>query len=244
MDSDPFVKRGPGKGSAKLFSNFFENFSPEKAYVLGFIWGDGHVSSDHVEVKASRDDLNEIYFLFEKFGFVKKDVKMRERQSKEASELNIFGQNLAKQFLNFGFKDKSHSSPDELLKVIPEDLHPYWFRGYFDADGCITMNKFRGKCKRFTIASSLNQDWSFCEEVLNKLSVKFSIRRYVGKRGSGSSLSSFGRENIWKFHKFIYGSGLLSFGLSRKRIKFMDVLNYCNIRVRNSNKKFYISQSK
>jgi DNA-binding transcriptional regulator WhiA len=92
-------------------------------------------------------------------------------------------------------------------------LHKYFFRGWIDADGCLTRllkNKYV-----VTVSGSYHQDWSEFKKISKKLGFKYKISKSIAKNGNKSSYVYIGgKESVMKFLKHVYSG--LPIGLSRK----------------------------
>lgn len=103
---------------------------------------------------------------------------------------------------------------------MPESLHPYWFLGLVDGDGCFYKNP-NGKNFKFQIASSFAQKWDYFENLMKKLDISYKVKRIKRRNGNAySKVEITSRHGILKFGKYIYNSDI---GLPRKRIKFEEI---------------------
>lgn len=129
-----------------LNENYFEVLdTPEKAYILGFIYADGYNREDLLELVQNierRDIIDNI-----------KKALQAEHPIKEYTPgrltLNIGSTKLCKDLINLGaFRNKSLSCtfPD----FIQEPLMSSFILGYFDGDGCV----WDGKRKKMIIKDS------------------------------------------------------------------------------------------
>jgi hypothetical protein len=224
------LKRNSEK-TQKNFEAFKTIDTPEKAYLLGYFWADGHLSKNTILMTIVREDLNNVKDIFLRTGdWTIKKAKKPTPQQKELSRIYICNQRLCNIFNTMGFAEKSFISASKVLSHIPKELHSYWLRGYFDGDGCVAFLK-SGFGPRAFITSSYQQDWNGIEAIIKDLKIKYCIRRknskfkYLGKikDGRSSELIISGRADIFKFFNYIYGDHLKRFGLKRKYNKFVDI---------------------
>jgi len=116
--------------------DYFSNIDCEsKAYWLGFIWGDGHIENKptnyRLNIKLSMKDSEHLL----KFA---KELNAETQIRYYAGEIsiNIFSKSIVKDLVNLGMKE--HCVPK-----LKEELMQHFWRGLFDADGCIShLNKF------------------------------------------------------------------------------------------------------
>lgn len=211
--------------------------SPEKAYGLGFLWGDGHLRKDRKVYYASfgikKEDFDNIIGIFECFGKWKIYYTNREKWHKYNSPNETKWKEIGEARLNdpiFGyflknnsFCEKSIVAPSLILNIIPEELHYMWWRGYVDADGCFYHNSKISHCS-FSMAGTYNQDWTLFEKLMNTLNIKYSLSRRITKSGKFSSVSISYRDGIYSFGEFIYKNNT-DIGLNRKYQKFLNIKN-------------------
>lgn len=222
------------KSQSNVNCDFFINCNtPESAYLLGFLWGDGNIykynftehrvgkrktskynkSSYRISTECIESDLSEIKHLFNLSGRWTESRRHREGRS---PSLTLSTTN--KKFYDFlvkgNYGNKSGGHPD-ILKSIPVELIHYWWRGYFDADGCIYKIKNSNNIQ-ISLTSTYDQDWSAVSNLLGLLEIKHSITRIVRESGNQYSYIRFTSKKSTKaFLDYIYIGK--EFGLSRKR---------------------------
>lgn len=203
--------------------------TPEKAYILGYLWGDGSISkkSGCVSLELVKDDLDKIRNIFDTVGRWTYSTRKRAGRRPQAT-LKCTNQLLFTELSKRDYTEKSLKSPDKILSEIPDQYKPYFIRGLFDADGCFYVNK-KNYLKQVSISGSYNQDWASLELLFNQLKINYQIQRRVQKRKDGlsdtsSSVIRFqGRDNIELFGKYIY-QDRLDLGLERKYEKYLEAL--------------------
>lgn len=214
--------------------------TPESAYLLGFLWGDGYLyhksyvekrrmkkgissyqkNSYHVKVECSEDDLSSLIPIFEKSGKWTSCKRQRANRKPQLC-LSTCNRGLYDFLRAHNYKIKSGASP-EILKIIPEELTHYWWRGYFDADGYIyrIKNNGSGRSKQVSISSVYDQDWTETSNLLDKLGVKYSIRRAIQSEKSRYSEVRFtSNKSTEIFLDYIYSGE--DFGLLRKKETYL-----------------------
>ena len=124
---------------------------------------------------------------------------------------------------------KSGASADKILSKIPKKMQHYWWRGYFDGDGCVQISKQRKQCGQcsISITSCYDQNWSFINLLEAKTNIKFNIRKYIRKDiySKSSQITTSGRINCLKFAHYIYKDyGNDKIGFVRKYDKFRQII--------------------
>ena len=216
------------RNSHKNFSDFkvnpeqFLNINTKEiSYILGFLWADGYLFKDAINMWLKREDCEDIKNIFDKTGLW--NNYYRYKNSKFRKEQMCFQTNNRFIFdflVENKYKEKSLVSPNEILSLIPEELKNYFFRGYFDGDGSIgKYEKYKSVYMSFT--STYDQDWSFIEKLFNNLDIKFKskISKYVTNQGNLTKTSRVviqNKKDIIKFCNYIYGNSYDNYGLKRK----------------------------
>lgn len=219
------------EGSYNVEANIFKNpETPECSYILGLLWADGYIrnsgKSKYVSLEIIKDDALIVYPIFMKTG--KWYFDTRKRLNKKPTGRFICSNGRLFDFLkDMAYYAKSTDSPDKILSIIPETLNPYWWRGYFDGDGCF-YNK--NHASQLSFSSCYEQKWDFVNNLSNNIGITFSIKQRTHKSKSGKiSRSSLARttnkNNVNKFFQYIYNPNLEKFGFSRKYNKSRD---FCN----------------
>lgn len=188
-----------GHNRYKFKTDFFEKWTPEMAYVLGFIYADGDIedlrkssrtqyttiaSVDKVILEAikrvmgSEHNLN--YIAPHKVTY--KNGKTYE--SAERYRLRIGSKKMFNDLLKLGL------TPRKSLTIkfpidIPNDCLSHFLRGYFDGDGCVTIKRGKGK---------------YGQPILKGLAVIFTSgsRLFLeGLRDEVCKFNGFGKRNIY-----------------------------------------------
>ena len=201
--------------------------SPEIAYTLGFLWGDGYLSHRknslcyYPVVGIVKEDFLDIFDSFKHIGSWKTysvSVKNGIEQVRAYLHNNKWGYFLRKN----DYINKSSASPYKILSLIPDALKKYWWRGYSDADGCFYIHVSR-KIVQFCFCGSYDQDWSETKNLFNKLGIeKYSIKLSNKNNQKGSIIRVSNYRDIKKFGDFIY-SNRIDIGLKRKMEKFSQI---------------------
>lgn len=211
----------------KIYKNFAENFifckTKYHAYLLGFLWADGHLGDYHkIGCNIRKDDgilLKNIFFktgdwrLYERKGY---------RNSKDQLSFEISNSILYNYLKSNDYYSKSTNSACKILSNIPEKFKHYWFRGLLDGDGYI--DEFL-----VGICSSYDQNWNYMIKLCKKLDIQYKIRREKWFNKKYNKINRCSKIRIMKgiksrndisakvFLDYIYkGYNIDNIGLSRK----------------------------
>lgn len=208
----------------------------ERAYLLGFMWADGHVrkegysSSATIEIaKEDADCLSETFLktgnwaTYHRPPSFKRGVHRKARTTFQSS--NRFSVDF---LLSMGYGANDRGDASKILALVPEELKRYWFLGLIDGDGCFYFNE-RASLKQFSIASSYDHNWGHVSLLFQALGVTSRVvRREQKRKDSGvnrsSVIRSTGDLNLRKIISYLYPNGY-ELGLKRKFDKAMQIVN-------------------
>ncbi len=201
--------------------------TPEFAYLLGFLWADGCVSNHKstknlVRCHILNSDGEALKNIFLNTGEWK-ITKVQKKTGKLQMHFEVYDKNFADFLKENDYKIKSVASPNKILSTIPDNLKHYFWRGYFDGDGCMFVDK---KHHSAGICGNIDMCWSDLEELLKSLNIQYSLRKVKTKCGNSSQLSIGDRISVLNFGKYIYQNySKEQLGLKRKFTKFVEIIN-------------------
>lgn len=195
-------------------------------YFLGFCWADGHVSKSgnkyHVSVTIQEEDGIVLREVFQAFASFKENYFKKEKKKNILSFSNR-NQTLANILVENDYLNKSFLEPTKILSKIPKELLGYWWRGFFDGDGCLETCR-----NNFIMSFSGNYQYEWIE--LSKIlgQKKHKIKRRINKAGKGrtSMLRLWRNSEILQFSFFMYPNLRFDIGLFRKYKKIIKCLKY------------------
>lgn len=186
-----------GHNRYQFNKDFFKKWTPEMAYVLGFMYADGNITNSI----PSRTQYTNFYSsdkeILEKIKYVLSSEhpievilpKTRVYQngiytSKKGFRLRIGSREMYQDLLNLGLTPKK-----SLTITFPDNIpHKYFndfVRGYFDGDGCITIKRGTGK---------------YGQKILKGVAVIFtsgSEAFLIGLRDKAISLKGLGKRSVY-----------------------------------------------
>lgn len=235
-DTVQYIARQKLKGEPKFDIDDFKNITkPEIVYILGFLWADGHLL---INRKYSPKPN---YFTGVNFNILERDFKVleptfnkhmqwtsyrRKNQLNEKYQINscIYDIRLAALLKTLDFDIKSYAAPTRVLQYIPVHLHYLFWRGYFDGDGCISIQQ-HGNGKTLNISSTYEQDWQAFDHLSQRLSFKYKLYRVRRKTGCFSCVEIYKLDDILKFCDYIYQNCASdNIGLTRKYNKYLELV--------------------
>jgi hypothetical protein len=203
--------------------------TPLHAYLLGFIWADGNLSKNGYTTSACfvETDSEDLLPIFQKTGkwSIYKNKPKTKREGKPHYALNTSNKPLLEYLASKGYYAKSTQSANQILDVIPQNLHRYWWLGCIDGDGCFHISK---KGQEISIHSSYTQDWKYFEDMAKTNHIDFlTERRILKKTGAKSScMRIVKKQSCTNFIRFLYPNGY-EMGLKRKYEKAKEMLERC-----------------
>lgn len=213
------------------------------AYVLGFIYADGcvldaqssrtqylMVASNDVEIlKLIRELLGSNHPMYRRAPRLVKHKDNRIYESKESFRLRIGSREIYQDLIAFGLHP--NKSKTILLPIIPTEFWPDFIRGYFDGDGCVSLNVEKdanGKemLKRLLIIFT-SGSYKFLEALNSILTRELLINEKCIYQSSGAFQLRYSTNDSIKIFKFLYSSCPPELCLERK-LKIFS--NYFNLR--------------
>jgi hypothetical protein len=209
-----------GHNRYKFKTDFFEKWSPEMAYVLGFTFADGNITDAkssraqyfHVDskdkniiekIKIILGANHPIYINASHFS----EHKNGRYKSKDLFRLRIGSKKLFNDLLQLGLtpnKSKTVRFPAN----IPEEFLGDFVRGYFDGDGCVYFQKGRGITKPIIIKKLsvifTSGSYNFLEELSKILKSRLLLRHDKIYRGSGAFQIRYSTADSLKIFSLIY----------------------------------------
>jgi len=200
--------------------------SKEVAYLLGLIWADGNIiefknrNKRSIQISLVTDDMENIIPVFNKTGnWYRYDRKRIGK--KPSTNLSNCNPHLSNYLISKGYKSKSNKSACEIIQTIPDELKSFWFRGLFDGDGCLYVDKQNRT--NVSIASTYEQNWTYMENLFKKLNIKYSINKSISKVGKSSTICIRNKQGCKSFLDYIYnGVETDKIGLTRKYQKYKN----------------------
>lgn len=213
-----------------LFTLFEKIKDKEIAYILGLLWADGHVTFANNRTKtpvvkhSAKDDDNKIFKDILQFSgnwntFTCNNVGTYAKTPKTISINWVSSRILGEFLIGNQYRDKIQS-PEQILNKIPEELKQYWFRGYFDGDGSVTIKNKGHHSIAFT--GHEKQDWSFIIMLFKSIDIlNYKIRIIESRGGKSSQVRISNKKDLVKFENYIYSDyDSNQLGLHRKRDQF------------------------
>lgn len=213
----------------KINDSFFETIdSEEKAYFLGLLYADGSLSKKQYSCKIVLQERDAA--IVEKFsnifyGFTKtyKDIREFDTFTRTYIGSEVYSKKIHGDLCKLGCPpNKTFKIVFPKNDIVPDNLIHHFIRGYFDGDGCISIDKtslhavveITSNVDFITgIHSYLNSNVR--QNMVNKVTIN-------KKNSQTASITITGYEDIYCFYNFIYKDAA-NF-LQRKYDKFQDFL--------------------
>ncbi len=214
--------------------NYFSEIdTQDKAYWLGFLYADGYVRiknnksgelkiklcvKDKAHIELFKKCINSTHKIIDGKSYV---VVNGRKYESEYSTFSVYNTKLVNDLIRHGcLNNKTFKIR---LPDIPEYFISHFIRGYFDGDGCISIDK--------------NNSIS-CSIISNKLFIKdiFDIIGYgsIRKNINVYNLYLYRYSYIEKFYNLLYNDSIIY--LERKRETFERVVNISSKKIKNRRK--------
>jgi hypothetical protein len=207
---------------------FFSKWSPEMAYVLGFLFADGcmqrrktmkgeyNILSLSIKEKGHLEKINNL---------MKSDHPLKIYSHQEIYHLNIANQKIVADLLKLGLVPKK--SLIVKFPEVPDEYAGAFIRGEFDGDGCISMRPRSGGTATFISGS---KDFiCILKNKLESLAMVSDRKLQVRILASGRpfyAISYSNKLDLSKLFNFMYDKHAVDnrIYLTRKYLKFKEAI--------------------
>ena len=204
---------------------FFDKIdSIEKAYIIGFIAADGHVSDKEIKITLSEVDLDILVKIKEIIGF-NNNIRIFNKDNvttvRKYSSVSFGTSEMIKSLRDLGFyKNKTlrFSTPN-----IDKDLLLYFYRGLVDGDGSFSKYIANDGYERysFSLCGTMDCLISFRDFfIMHGISFNAKIRKRFNTKNCCYSLYASGKNNVLKLLDLLYKDSDNEIVLSRKFEKY------------------------
>ncbi len=208
--------------------------TPAHAYMLGFIWADGHLTKvGGIHIHIQKRDMDVLYPLFCRTGKWRLAAPERRRPGCQETQTLHKGVPSLCEFLRAnGYK----TDASRFVELISPEMKRYWYRGVLDGDGHIRVDT-RHQTYRIMFASAFDENWSYLTSLLKEMRLPFSLDRRPSKADkdggmhSASRLTITGKHRCKRFIEWVYaGADQDGLFLPRKRESAQKILAVCERR--------------
>lgn len=215
----------------KVNEHFFDDIdTEEKAYWLGFLMADGCVyhGSDknsyrlQINLAASDADCLERFNQALSSDYAIRIVDVQDCKTNKvhkAAQLKINCTALCKKLIKHGVVPRKSlicQAPDIALELVP-----HYIRGYFDGDGCITRDIYRGKWSIKIIGTESTLE--FFQAYFDKHEILSAI--YDINHSKAKTLEIAGNLSISHFYDYVYDNASVFY--KRKYKRFLAFKKCC-----------------
>ncbi|HDY68678.1 MAG TPA: hypothetical protein ENH85_12935 [Candidatus Scalindua sp.] len=211
--------------------DFFKTWSPNMAWMLGYIWADGsvHVGTSHgcavsfectVMDKELLVHVRRILESHHKLAFVSRI------RSRDSCLLRVSGKKLVMDLVELHGIKPGKSRLDEPFPEVPDKYVSHFIRGYLDGDGFVSVQKCEsGKiCIHVAFCGRFN----FLEGLRCRLINLLNLRNHqVRVSGRGYVVEWAWREDVKRLYHWLYPADDVP-NLKRKRLKMLKVFDCCD----------------
>lgn len=200
--------------------------SNEKAYWLGFIMGDGynHETKSAIAIRIHKNDV-ELLKKLKEFFKTNRPIHLYKKQNKEYCELCINSVKISEDLAKLGcVQNKTY-----LLEFpnIEEKFYSHFIRGYFDADGCVSIiprkdRTLTSKQYQLNFVGKESVILKIQEIICNNTGVKKTLLR-DRKYSFAKAISWCGRNVCKKILDYLYKESTVY--LERKYNKYLEIGN-------------------
>ena len=176
------IKKSVRKVDLNLQEDYFSQInSPEKAYLLGYLFADGNIYNNQLTLEIQYRDI-EIIYLLQKELHSSNTISYRKRNNIETCSCRICSEQIRKDLEKYGIvPDKTHKTKH--LPEIPQIFLRDFLRGLLDGDGWITKDKLG-----YYHIGFVNNYASICQDFQDKCNslIEHKTKAKITNKGNSS----------------------------------------------------------
>lgn len=188
--------RNRRRTNKQLNENYFQEIdSIEKAYYLGFIFADGNIykpkKGSHswklsIEIHEKDKEILESFTIGNKINYNPKHNSVY---------MCIISNKICTDLMKYNITP--NKSLTCIFPIIPQQFISHFIRGYFDGDGCISLNKSNNGKRVIIVGTEL-----FLKDILYHSNIKGTVK----KHGTANifELRIYKKKDITDFSDYIY----------------------------------------
>lgn len=190
----------------------------EKAYWLGFLYADGNVKYCHtswrIELTLQEQDLAHV----QKFaGFVSCEKEPKYREKTKAYRFSFSSRRMAEALIDKGcIPNKSLVLTFPSHDIVPPELMCHFIRGYFDGDGCISLQELVHSIRKYV---SLLGTKEFLEGLIKETSIGGAIVKKEKRTTSNTYTLTWHKKEGNEMLDYMYSNATIY--LQRKYDKYL-----------------------
>ncbi len=221
-----FRSQGDGIRKYSLDQGFFDKIdTEEKAYILGFLYGDGAVTPLNVSIAIT--GLQSDRQIFEDIGNAMNSNRPMTITKRGHLVFAVSSKRMRDRLYELGVvpnKTKIITFPHD---HVPECLRHHFIRGLFDSDGCITCAKdMRGNTKRYMAQWQIYSTRSMLSSVKDIMASEGIDTNELTKDKrcyeNSAILATSKAETLHRIREYLYKDSTIC--LERKRARFDEIL--------------------
>jgi DNA modification methylase len=195
--------------------NYFETIDTQmKAYWLGFIWADGYLNTNALEVELHIKDIEQLQRFRDDIGSTHK-IYERERPTTHSCRIVLGSQKLVSDLISLGYNHK------EVPINLPVEYEKDFIRGLFDGDGSVgCYSGYKGKIRSWLELLGKEKLMLWVKEKLDSIGMYDNEVR----ENKGTFRLSYTESGTGKFYNYIYSG--YQWCMERKKVRFPNELNY------------------
>jgi intein-encoded DNA endonuclease-like protein len=188
----------------------------KKAYILGLLYADGYnqETKNQIRLTLQRQDRNILDKINIELNHNKPLILLRDKYL----DLSINSKEISRDLSNLGCTQKKSFTIEFPYTKIPKNLYKDFIRGYFDGDGCISINQYND------IQINITGNLKFIIEIQLIFESILNVNRTkLQKRNSSYSLFYHGKNVCFKILDYLYRDNPIS--LERKEKLYKKIVS-------------------
>ena len=221
------VMRTVFSGRSKSLNNtscdirFFDTWTPDMAYVLGFLFADGSINKRQTDVVIGLAIKDKVILKFireamkstRKFWYREGHTDENGHKHQKSVYLTVGSKIIVNRLMELGMMPRK-TYRDDPFPNVPDDMLPHFVRGYFDGDGT-----YKGANSGWVVTGFIGSPQFIIglrDSLVRVAGMPCNVVKLEGDETPYARVSWGAVEDLRKFRAFIYPDGY-SFCLERKK---------------------------
>lgn len=202
--------------------NFFNQWSHELAYFLGWMATDGNIAETTNSIRITSTDVEHLESIFSLFSYgwttsMRNWDKEKHPNFNPAGTISITREDIMNKIIDYGIQP--NKTFDLKMPYIPNEYMRDFIRGVFEGDGCISFKNEISGAITFSSGSKV-----FLDELGNAISRQTGLKKYTGQNSDGTYRLVYSSiRGIKELFRYMYEGVPSELILDRKFNRFIEL---------------------
>lgn len=195
----------------------------EQAYILGFLYADGYnqISKYQIRLTLQKSD----YKILEKINkCINHNKPLIYLKNNTVVDLSINSKIMSIDLDKLGCMQNKTKKIKFPYSILPKKLYRHFIRGYFDGDGCISINKIKNDYINCQINITGNYDFIYELQKIFNSELNLTMTKLQERKSGSFTVFYHGKNICYKLSDYMYRNNNISLERKEKLYKKICVL--------------------